>query len=56
LNWNEIALVSVTLIFIMDPLGNMPIFNAVVYPNDDLRADLDASGRWVFRHKDGSLY
>ena len=30
MNWNDIATVSVTLFFIMDPLGNVPIFNAVL--------------------------
>jgi uncharacterized cupin superfamily protein len=26
------------------------------YPNDDLKAELDADGRWVFSHKDGRPY
>ncbi len=30
MNWNDIATVSVTLFFIMDPLGNVPIFNAIL--------------------------
>ena len=30
MNWNDIATVSVTLFFIMDPLGNVPVFNAVL--------------------------
>ncbi len=30
MNWNDIATASVTLFFIMDPLGNVPIFNAVL--------------------------
>jgi uncharacterized cupin superfamily protein len=37
-------------------IGDRTKADEVVYPNDDLRADLDASGRWVFRHKDGSPY
>jgi multiple antibiotic resistance protein len=28
--WPEIAAVAVTLFFVMDPLGNLPIFNAVL--------------------------
>ncbi len=30
MNWNEIASVAVTLFFIMDPLGNVPVFNAIL--------------------------
>ncbi len=30
MNWNDIATVSVTLFFIMDPLGNVPVFNAIL--------------------------
>jgi multiple antibiotic resistance protein len=30
LNWHDIATASVTLFFIMDPLGNVPVFNAVL--------------------------
>jgi multiple antibiotic resistance protein len=30
LNWTDIASVAVTLFFIMDPLGNVPVFNAVL--------------------------
>jgi hypothetical protein len=26
------------------------------YPRDDLKATLDADGRWVFTHKDGRPY
>ena len=26
------------------------------YPRDDLRAALDADGRWIFTHKDGQQY
>jgi len=29
-DWNDIAAAAVTLFFIMDPLGNIPIFNAVL--------------------------
>lgn len=37
MNWNDIASVAVTLFFIMDPLGNVPIFNAVLSGFDDAR-------------------
>ena len=37
MNWQEIASVSVTLFFIMDPLGNIPIFNAVLAGCDNTR-------------------
>jgi len=37
MNWSEIASVSVTLFFIMDPLGNVPVFNAVLAKCDDAR-------------------
>ncbi|MDJ0911452.1 MAG: YhgN family NAAT transporter [Woeseiaceae bacterium] len=30
MNWHEIATAAVTLFFIMDPLGNVPIFHAVL--------------------------
>ena len=30
MNWHDIASASVTLFFIMDPLGNVPVFNAVL--------------------------
>ena len=30
MNWSDIAAASATLFFVMDPLGNMPVFNAVL--------------------------
>lgn len=30
LNWQDIAAAAMTLFFIMDPLGNVPVFNAVL--------------------------
>lgn len=30
MNWNDIAAAAVTLFLIMDPLGNVPVFNAVL--------------------------
>lgn len=37
MNWQEIASVAVTLFFIMDPLGNVPIFHAVLAHFDPAR-------------------
>lgn len=30
MNWNDIASAALTLFFIMDPLGNVPVFNAIL--------------------------
>ena len=37
MNWHDIASASVTLFFIMDPLGNVPIFNAMLSKFDSTR-------------------
>lgn len=37
MNWNDIAVAAVTLFLIMDPLGNMPVFNAVLSRVDPAR-------------------
>lgn len=37
MNWQDIASASVTLFFIMDPLGNVPVFNAVLAKFDSAR-------------------
>ena len=37
MNWAEIASVAVTLFFIMDPLGNVPIFNAILSKFDSAK-------------------
>ena len=37
MNWSEIVSVAVVLFFIMDPIGNMPIFNAVLSHVDTSR-------------------
>jgi len=37
MNWNDIASVAVTLFFIMDPLGNVPVFNAILSNFDSTR-------------------
>lgn len=37
MNWNEIASAALTLFFIMDPLGNVPVFNAILSNFDKSR-------------------
>ncbi|MBX3663302.1 MAG: cupin domain-containing protein [Burkholderiales bacterium] len=37
-------------------IGDRSVGDRVVYPDDDLQAALDASGQWVFMHKDGRRY
>jgi multiple antibiotic resistance protein len=37
MNWHDIAAAAVTLFFIMDPLGNVPVFNAVLVRCDSAR-------------------
>ena len=37
MNWQDIASVALTLFFIMDPLGNVPIFHAVTANCDPSR-------------------
>lgn len=37
MNWDEIASVAVTLFLIMDPLGNVPVFNAILSNFDSTR-------------------
>ncbi len=40
MNWNDIAAAAVTLFFIMDPLGNVPIFNAILSKFDGKRRSI----------------
>ena len=40
MNWNDIASVAVTLFFIMDPLGNVPIYNAILSGFDSKKRTL----------------
>ncbi len=40
MNWTEIAAAAVTLFFIMDPLGNVPIFNAILSKFDGKRRSI----------------
>lgn len=35
MNWSDIATAAVTLFLIMDPIGNVPVFNAVLSKLDD---------------------
>ncbi len=37
-------------------IGDRSAGDRVLYPDDDLQAVLDASGQWVFMHKDGRRY
>ena len=37
MNWSEIGSVAVTLFFIMDPLGNVPVFNAILSSFDSAK-------------------
>lgn len=37
-------------------IGDRSPGDAATYPNDDLRADLNDEGRWVFSRKDGTPY
>ena len=37
MNWSEIAPAAATLFLVMDPLGNMPVFNAVLAKLDPRR-------------------
>lgn len=37
-------------------IGDRTSGDAVCYPDDDLQAALDSSGKWRFLHKDGTSY
>jgi uncharacterized cupin superfamily protein len=37
-------------------IGDRNPGDAATYPDDDLQAQLNAAGQWVFTHKDGSPY
>lgn len=37
-------------------IGDRTPGDSVDYPDDDLRAVMDAAGKWVFLHKDGTTY
>ncbi len=40
MNWTEIASVAVTIFFVMDPLGNVPVFNAILSQFDARRRSM----------------
>lgn len=37
-------------------IGDRSAGDAATYPNDDIAAQMDAEGKWVFTHKDGRPY
>ncbi len=37
-------------------IGDRTSGDTGTYPQDDLKADLDENGQWVFTHKDGRLF
>ena len=37
MHWDQVAAVAVTLFFVMDPLGNIPTFNAILARFDPAR-------------------
>ncbi|MBY0271007.1 MAG: cupin domain-containing protein [Burkholderiales bacterium] len=37
-------------------IGDRSAGDRATYPDDDLQAQMDAAGQWVFTHKDGSRY
>ncbi|MEP4379497.1 MAG: cupin domain-containing protein [Alphaproteobacteria bacterium] len=37
-------------------IGDRQSGDTAEYPDDDIRAELDTSGQWVFTHKDGRPY
>ena len=37
-------------------IGDRSAGDTVTYPDDDVQADLDNNGHWVFRHKNGERY
>jgi uncharacterized cupin superfamily protein len=43
-----------TVVFL--EVGDRVPGDSVHYPRDDIQAELDGSGQWVFRHKDGTPY
>ena len=48
MNWSDIAAAAVTLFFIMDPLGNMPVFNAVLSRFEPRRRAMITARELVF--------
>lgn len=48
MNWQDIAAVATTLFFVMDPLGNVPIFNAILAKFSSGRRALVVARELVF--------
>lgn len=48
MNWVDIAAATATLFFVMDPLGNMPLFNAVLSRYEPRRRALITARELVF--------
>jgi multiple antibiotic resistance protein len=48
MNWADIAAATATLFFVMDPLGNMPLFNAVLSRYEPRRRALITARELVF--------
>ena len=48
MNWRDIIAVAATLFFVMDPLGNMPMFNAILGRFDTRRRALITARELAF--------
>jgi len=48
MNWSDIAAAAATLFFVMDPLGNIPVFNAVLSRFEPRRRALITARELVF--------
>jgi len=48
MNWSDIAAAAATLFFIMDPVGNMPVFNAVLSRFEPRRRAMITARELVF--------
>jgi len=48
MDWSEISAVAVTLFFVMDPLGNIPVFNAVLARFETRRRSVIVARELVF--------
>lgn len=48
MNWAEIAAVATTLFFVMDPLGNIPLFNSILSTFDSRRRSVIVAREMMF--------
>jgi len=48
MNWSNIAPAAATLFFIMDPLGNMPVFNAILERFDSKQRSIIVAREMLF--------